>query len=152
VIAAVAVRRESPTDVAVIIALPAATPRTTTLAPLGVIVATAAFDVVQVTSVDAPPNAVTVAVNVAVPAGAIDAVGGLTATAETPVTETLALALFDASADDVAVMVAVPADTPVIVAVLPFGVTDTTAALDVDHETDCDAPFVTATVAVSVAV
>jgi hypothetical protein len=68
------------------------------------------------------------------------------------VTVIAAVALFDASADDVAVMVAVPADTPVIVAVLPFGVTDTTAALDVDHETDCDAPFVTAAVAVSVAV
>src|SRR5205814_2103480 len=56
------------------------------------------------------------------------------------------------SAVDVAVTVAVPATTPVIVAVLPFPVTDTTPELDVDHETAVDAPFVTATVAVSVAV
>ena len=149
--AAVAVRRESAVDVAVMVAVPAVTPRTETCVPFAVTVATAVFDVDHVTSVAAPPNAVTLADNVAVAPTAIDAVGGLTETLATPDTMIDVLALFDPSACDVAVIVAVPGETPVSAALFPFAVTVTIAVFDDAHVTACDAPFETDTVAVSVA-
>jgi hypothetical protein len=151
VTAALAVRRESAVDVAVIVAVPAATPRTVTCAPFAVTDAIAAFDVDQVTSVALPPNAVTVAASVVVAPTATDAVVGVTATLATPETMIDVLALFDASACDVAVIVAVPGATPVMAALFPFAVTTTFPVFDDAQVTACDAPFVTATVAVNVA-
>jgi hypothetical protein len=151
VTAAVAVRRESAVDVAVIVAVPAVTPRTETCAAFGVTLATAAFDVDHVTSVAAPPNALTLAANTAVaPTGIVVDVGAI-ATLAIPETMIDVLALFDPSACDVAVIVAVPGDTPVSVALLPLAVTVTIAVFDDAHVTACDAPFETDTVAVNVA-
>src|SRR5215510_11848488 len=58
--------------------------------------------------------------------------------------------LFDASACDLAVIIAVPSATPVTTALLPFERTPTMFGFDEDHVTAWDAPFVTWTVAVSV--
>src|SRR5262245_13763129 len=73
----------------------------------------------------------------------------LAAGAETVI---VTLALLDASAADVAVMLALPAPTAVIVALAPLALTLATLVFDDDQFTACDAPFVTATVAVSAAV
>jgi hypothetical protein len=135
----------------VIVALPAATPRTVTCGPFAVTDATPVFDDDHVTSVATPPNAVTVAVSVVVAPTATDADVGAIATLEMPETMIDVLALFDPSACDVAVIVAVPGATPVIAALLPFAVTVMTDVFDDVQFTACDAPLVTATVAVNVA-
>ena len=151
VTAAVAVRRVSTVDVAVIVALPAATARTVPCDPLAVTVATAVFELDQVTSWAAPPKALTLAANTAVAPTGIVVDAGAMATLAIPETMIDVLALFDPSACDVAVIVAVPGDTPVSEALLPFAVTVTIAVFDDAHVTACDAPFETDTVAVNVA-
>src|SRR5206468_4259379 len=99
VTATLAVRRGSDTDVAVMLAVPAAIPRiTAAVVPFAVTDATPAFDVVHVTSGDAPFTAAAVAVTACVAPTAIDAVGGDTVTPVTPATVMFALAAFDASA------------------------------------------------------
>jgi hypothetical protein len=148
---AVAVRRVSAVDVAVIVALPAVTPRTEPCAPLPVTVAMAVFDELHVTSLAAPPNVVTFAVNDVVAPTVTDAVDGVIATAATPETVIGMLPNFEASTCDVAVMVAVPGNTPVIAALLPLAFTTTIDVFEDVQFTACDAPFVTATVAVKVA-
>jgi len=73
-------------------------------------------------------------------------------TAAGPATATCAVAVFVASAVDAAVTVAVPGDTAVTTALLPFGAMLSTAWFDEVQVTVCAAPFVTVTVAVNVAV
>lgn len=153
VTAAVAVRFVSPTAVAVIVVVPAAMPCTMAApTPLEVTVAMAAFALDHVTSVDAPPNDVTVAATLAVAAAATEIVVGLSVTDATPVTVMLVDALLFASPCAVAITVAVPAPTAVIDALFPFADTLTTFVFDDDQDTAVDAPFVTETTAVSVAV
>jgi hypothetical protein len=150
--AAVALFFGSPTAVAVMLAVPAAMPRTTTLEPLGVTLATPVFDDVHTTSLDALPKADTVAFNVAVDPTAICPFAAEIVREPTPTTSTATSACFDASAVDVAVTTAFPAETAVIEALLPFAVTLTTPLFDVDQVTVVAAPFATDTVAASVAV
>jgi hypothetical protein len=133
------------------VAVPAATPRTVPCEPLAVTVAMAVFELDHVTSGAAPPNDVTFAVNAVVAPTATDAVGGVMATLAMPDTMIDVLALFDPSACDVAVIVAVPGATPVSVALFPLAVTVTIDVFDDVHVTACDAPFETDTVAVNVA-
>src|SRR5512139_2626689 len=103
----------STVDVAVMVAFPAATAVTS---PVGLTVAAAAFEVDQVTPVPAPPTTATVAVSCAV-VPAMSAVGGLgivtERTAGRGFTVSVTFPVFVASNDDVAVIVAVPAATPV---------------------------------------
>jgi hypothetical protein len=139
--------------VAVIVVVPAATPFTMAVpTPFDPTVAMAALPVVHVTSVDAPPNDVTMAVMFVVAAAATVIVVGLSVTDATPVTVTLVDALLLASPCAVAVIVAVPAPTAVMLAVFPLETRLTTFVFDDDHDTAVDAPLVTATDAVTVAV
>jgi len=136
----------SNTDVAVMFAEPAARPVTT---PLPLTVAIAGFDVVQVTDVEAPPTAVTFAVNACVPPTLMLAFAGVIVTALTAgrtFTVIDCVALLLASAVALAVIVAEPGVTP---CTRPADDTVAIDASDVDHVTAVEAPFNTVTVAVN---
>ena len=136
----------SATEVAVIFALPTATPVRT---PAAVTDAIEAFEVVQVTAVDAPPTTVTVAVRGTFCPTMTVGAAGVIATETTSgfgLTVICAAALFVASNVDVAVIVAEPAVSAVT---WPLDVTLATAAADDVHPTAVEAPFTTLTVAVN---
>jgi hypothetical protein len=142
----VAVFVGSATDVAVMFALPTATPVST---PAAVTDAIEALELLHVTAVDAPPTTETVAVSGTFCPTMIVGVAGVIATDTTAgfgLTVTDADALFVASKLDVAVIVADPTATA---CTWPLVETLAVAAFDEVHETPVDAPFTTLTVAVN---
>jgi hypothetical protein len=136
----------SPTEVAVILAVPVATPVTT---PEVLTLAMVGADEVQVTAVDAPPVTLTVAMRGTVAPTATDGFAGAMATEFTAgrgLTVTTAEADRALSTVEVAVMVAVPTATPVT---SPAAETVATPVADEVHDTVVAAPLATETLTVS---
>ena len=136
----------SATDVAVTLALPAATP---VIVPLLLTVTVDGLDETHVTAVGAPPTTATVAVSARFcPTTTVGAAGVIETetTAGRGLTVTCADPLLEASNVDVAVMLALPTATP---CTCPLADTVAMEALDVCQVTVVAAPLTALTLAAS---